>query len=116
MCNIKVRSLGGPYPINWNIWSYNILIEPFKALPGQETPRKPDEDYFKDTPKDLIKQIYRHFFADFVVFGFSPESVKKFVRAGTDKKFELDKESVEESRKNAKKISRKPDVQYKMCN
>ena len=42
------------------------------------------EDYWRTTPRDLIIDVYRHYFQDFLTFGFSPESVMKYIDAGLD--------------------------------
>ena len=46
--------------------------------------KKPLEDYYKNIPKVLIKKLYAKYFLDFVLFGFSPDSVQSIVNAGTD--------------------------------
>ena len=45
---------------------------------------KPLEDYYKNIPKALIKKLYAKYFLDFVLLGFSPDSVQSIVNAGTD--------------------------------
>lgn len=44
---------------------------------------KPLEDYYKNIPKALIKKIYSKYYLDFVLFGFSPASVRNILEAGT---------------------------------
>ena len=51
---------------------------------SSKTSKKPLEDYYKNIPKELIKKIYAKYFLDFVLFGFSPDSVQSIVNAGTD--------------------------------
>ena len=46
--------------------------------------KKPLEDYYKNIPKALIKKLYAKYFLDFVLLGFSPDSVQSIVNAGTD--------------------------------
>ena len=46
--------------------------------------KKALEDYYKDIPKSLIKKIYAKYFLDFVLYGFSTESVKAMVDIGTE--------------------------------
>ena len=42
------------------------------------------EDYHKDISKSLIEKIYAKYYLDFVLFGFSLESVKAMVDIGTE--------------------------------
>lgn len=42
------------------------------------------EDYYKDIPKSLIKKIYAKYYLDFVLYGFSTESVEAIVNIGTE--------------------------------
>ena len=46
--------------------------------------KKPLEDYYKNIPKVLIKKLYAKYFLDFILFGFSPDSVQSILNAGTD--------------------------------
>ena len=49
------------------------------------TVNKTLEDYYKDIPKSLIKKIYAKYYLDFVLYGFSTESVEAIVNVGTEK-------------------------------
>ena len=51
---------------------------------SSKSTKKSLEDYYKNIPKALIKKLYAKYFLDFVLFGFSPDSVKSIVDAGTD--------------------------------
>ena len=42
------------------------------------------EDYYKDIPKSLTKKIYAKYYLDFVLYGFSTESVEAIVNIGTE--------------------------------
>ena len=46
--------------------------------------KKALEDYYKEIPKSLIKKIYAKYYLDFVLYGFSTESVKAMVDIGTE--------------------------------
>ena len=46
--------------------------------------KKTLEDYYADIPKSLIKKTYAKYFLDFVLLGFSTDSVQAIVDAGTD--------------------------------
>ena len=51
---------------------------------SSKSTKKSLEDYYRNIPKALIKKLYAKYFLDFVLFGFSPDSVKSIVDAGTD--------------------------------
>jgi len=66
----------------------------------------------------IQKQKIRHYFVDFIVFGYAPEDVEKFVKIGTDDSYIPDLSEIRQSRQMIGKIEklRKPGVQYKVCN
>ena len=55
--------------------------------------KKPLGDYYKNIPKELIKKLYAKYFLDFVLFGFSPDSVQSIVDAGIEEPSEYSFES-----------------------
>ena len=98
-------------------------------VPGKETDHIYDkpvndhttgpEDYWRTSPRDLIIDIYRHYFQDFLTFGFSPESVMKYIDAGV-----VANETIRNNYDSNKKLSKrlmetrwKPILgEYKICN
>ena len=53
---------------------------------SSKSTKKTIDEYYKKAliPKALIKKVYAKYYLDFVLFGFSPDSVKTIVDAGTD--------------------------------
>ena len=60
---------------------------------SSKSSNKPLEDYYKNIPKELIKKLYAKYFLDFVLFGFSPDSVQSIVNAGIEEPSEYSFES-----------------------
>ena len=51
---------------------------------SSKSSQKPLEAYYRNIPKDLIKKVYSKYYLDFVLFGFSPLSVRRILAAGTN--------------------------------
>ena len=66
--NLKNLNIGHQY--NWNTTS-NTKIE-------TEIIRPPDELHWQKVPRKTAKLIYKHFFLDFVVFGYTTEDVLRY--------------------------------------
>ena len=86
-------------------------VDNITHVPGKEMDNRYDkpindhttgpEDYWRTTPRDLIIDVYRHYFQDFLTFGFSPESVMKYINAGLD-----GNETIRNKYESNKKLSR----------
>ena len=61
---------------------------------------------------------YRHYYVDFIVFGFSPADVEKYVKAGSNSEYSPHPHSLQQSRLKARSIKKlqKKGVQYNVCN
>ena len=55
------------------------------SIPGQyDHPyRKDPVEYWTETPQKLIIDIYRHYYQDFLAYGFSPDDVRKYINMGS---------------------------------
>ena len=62
---------------------------------SSKTSKKTLEDYYENIPKELIKKLYAKYFLDFVLFGFSPDSVQSIVDAGIEEPSEYSFKSYE---------------------
>ena len=74
---------------------------------SSKSSKKPLEDYYRSIPSDLIKKVYSKYYLDFVLFGFSPLSVRRILDAGTDEPSEYSLKS---------NINVAEFEQYKICN
>ena len=63
--------------------NFNTSLPSFHSSSKNGSSTKPLEDYYKNIPKALIKKIYSKYYLDFVLFGFSPASVRNILEAGT---------------------------------
>ena len=62
--------------------NFNTGLPSFHS--SSKSSKRPLEDYYRNIPKDLIKKVYSKYYLDFVLFGFSPVSVRRILEAGTD--------------------------------
>ena len=64
--------------------NFNTRLPSFHSSSKNGSSKKPLEEYYKNIPKALIKKVYSTYYLDFVLFGFSPASVRNILEAGTD--------------------------------
>ena len=50
------------------------------------SPATADEFKWQSVPRETAKKIYKHYYLDFVLFGYSPNDVMKFINATDDSK------------------------------
>ena len=80
--------------------------------------------YDKQTNKQITVKYFRHYYQDFVSFGFSPEDVMKFINMGingtdptkTAKRKKHAQDSRNRLKPNAVYLSRNHRVEYNICN
>ena len=58
----------------------------------------PDELHWKNVPRETAELIYKHYFLDFVVFGYSPDDVLKYINASDPSKSRPPKNLINKSR------------------
>ena len=63
--------------------NFKTSLPSFHSSSKNGSSKTPLEDYYKNIPKALIKKIYSKYYLDFVLFGFSPASVRNILEAGT---------------------------------
>ena len=64
----------------------NLKIENLTSIAGQYSwsPAGSDYNRWQTIPRKTTIDIYRHYFADFVLLGYSPDEVEKFVEASSE--------------------------------
>ena len=66
---LKILNLSGKIHIAGQFnWEDNRRVQ-------TKVERAPDELHWKNVPRETAKLIYKHFFLDFVLFGYSSEDV-----------------------------------------
>ena len=87
----------GPWLLN--TWRVDKLTH----LPAQymKSPLKSHgpEYYWRNVPQDTIKELYRVFYEDFIMFDYSPDSVLAFVQAGNKERKPATQQKKDQSRK-----------------
>ena len=73
----------------------------------------------KDLPKSAVIDLYRKYYLDFIVFGFSAESVEEVINGAMGPEFENRKENLKRAKDSlvskAKEISEKSPSEFENC-
>ena len=73
----------------------------------------------KDLPKSAVIDLYRKYYLDFIVFGFSAESVEEVINGAIGPEFETRKENLKRAKDSlvskAKEISEKSLSEFENC-
>ena len=73
----------------------------------------------KDLPKSAVVDLYRKYYLDFIVFGFSAESVEEVINGAIGPEFETRKENLKRAKDSlvskAKEISEKSLSEFENC-
>ena len=53
----------------------------FTHIPGEYSwsPAGRDENHWSSIPRQTVENIYKHYYADFLLFGYSPQEVLRLV-------------------------------------
>ena len=86
----------------------NLKIENLTSVPDRYSwsPAGSDLNRWQTIPRKTTIDIYRHYFPDFVLLGYSPDQVEKFVKASSKTEQEPKKNINSESRKKLEKIAK----------
>ena len=100
-CNhLKIEEVAGPYRSRTVPWPGRTVAGPYRSPPREGEHwincRQFDVSILdKDIPKSLIKKIYAKYYLDFVLYGFSTDSVQAIVDAGMEGSSEYSKSANE---------------------
>ena len=73
--------------MEWNFLLEKLKVADVTYIPGKYewSPATKDEQQWSTIPRGTAELIYKHYYADFVLFGYSPDEVMGFINA-TDHK------------------------------
>nr|AAT47832.1 N-acetylgalactosamine 4-O-sulfotransferase-like protein [Oikopleura dioica] len=75
----------------------------------EESDRPPDELHWQNVPKETAKLIYKHYYLDFIIFGYSTEEVLKYVHSSNSRKQRPASDKITSSRKYLQSFGKQND-------
>ncbi|CAG5110783.1 Oidioi.mRNA.OKI2018_I69.chr2.g5147.t1.cds [Oikopleura dioica] len=90
LINLSELEIGGQYSLEEGKEGANGA--------GKDHERRQDELHWSKIPRKTVEELYRHFYLDFVIFGYSTEDVAKYINAADESQSRPSKDAISKSR------------------